>query len=259
MLRRARAAGVKRGIPTGVPPDDLLDDATVLCIGRGGSYFALSSAVGERVGLIGASSVETARRYLEARDIDGVIVGDGLGQRVVDAFLAGLAEDARLRDLPVGVLNDGANDHEGLPNLIRVAGDPSRLVEHVLPFVRLQAFAGRLERVLKSLESGGVVDPDTGLFVPFEACAAAFRGNANANSVRLRVTSTAPTADVIADTQATLDPLAATLDRDHPPPMPGAAAIPRRVVAISSQDGITGPCISPAPSTRAVSSREGLT
>ena len=166
VLRRARAAGVKRGIPTGVPSDDLPGDATVLCVGRGGSYSALSLAVGERVGLIGASSVETARRYLEARDIDGVIVGDGLGQRVVDAFLAGLAEHARLRDLPVGVLNDSANDDEGLPNLIRVAGDPSRLVEQVLPFVRLQAFAGRLERVLKSLESGGVVDPDTGLLDP---------------------------------------------------------------------------------------------
>lgn len=51
------------------------------------------------------------------------------------------------------------------------------------------------------------IGPDTGLFVPFEACAAAFRGNANANSVRLRVTSSVPTADVIADTQATLDPL----------------------------------------------------
>jgi putative ABC transport system permease protein len=49
--------------------------------------------------------------------------------------------------------------------------------------------------------------PDNGLFVPFEACAGAFRGNANASTVRFRLTSTTPTADVIAETRAALDPL----------------------------------------------------
>jgi hypothetical protein len=159
-LRRALTAGTKKAISV---PRDLLDHATVLCVGRGGSYPALSVAIGERVGLIGALSVETAARYLNARDVDGVIIGDGLGLRVVDALLTVLAEDARFRDLPVGVLNNTVVDDERLPNLVRVEGDPVRLVEHVLPFVRLQAFEGQLKRLLKSLETEGVIDPDTGL------------------------------------------------------------------------------------------------
>jgi hypothetical protein len=162
VLRRARTAGTKKGIPASVPPD-LLDHATVLCVGRGASYPALSVAIGERVGLIGALSIETAARYLNARDIDGVIIGEGLGPRVVDALLTVLAEDARFRDLPVGVLDNASVDEERLPNLVRVASDPVRLVERVLPFVRLQAFEGQLKRVLKSLETAGVIDPDTGL------------------------------------------------------------------------------------------------
>jgi len=162
VLRRARTAGTKKGIPASVPPD-LLDHATVLCVGRGASYPALSVAIGERVGLIGALSIETAARYLNARDIDGVIIGEGLGPRVVDALLTVLAEDARFRDLPVGVLDNASVDEERLPNLVRVESDPVRLVERVLPFVRLQAFEGQLKRVLKSLETEGVIDPDTGL------------------------------------------------------------------------------------------------
>jgi GGDEF domain-containing protein len=162
VLRRARTAGVRKGIPTSLPAD-ILDNATVLCVGRGGSYPALSVAIGERVGLIGALSIETAARYLNARDVDGVIIGDGLGPRVVEALLTVLAENARFRDLPVGVLNNTAVDEERLPNLVRVGGDPVRLVERVLPFVRLQAFESLLKRVLKSLETEGVIDPDTGL------------------------------------------------------------------------------------------------
>jgi hypothetical protein len=165
VLRRAHTVGMKPGVPTSIPPD-LLAHATVLCVGRGGSYPALSVAIGERVGLIGALSVDTAARYLKARDIDGMIIGDGLGLRVVDALLAVLAEDARFRDLPVGLFNNTALDEERLPNLVRVAGDPVQLVEWILPFVRLQAFETRLKRVLKSLDSEGVVDPDTGLLGP---------------------------------------------------------------------------------------------
>jgi hypothetical protein len=123
-------------------------------------------AIGERVGLIGALTIENAARHLRSRDIDGVIVGDGLGVRAVAALLTVLAEDARFRDLPVGVLNNTAVDDERLPNLVRVAGDPLLLVEQVLPFVRLRAFGGRLERVLKSLEAEGVIDADTGLLDP---------------------------------------------------------------------------------------------
>jgi GGDEF domain-containing protein len=162
VLRRARTADAKKRIPTFVPPD-LLDDATVLCVGRGGSYPALSVAIGERVGLIGALTIETAARYLNARDVDGVVIGEGLGPRAVDAFLTMLAENTRFRDLPVGVLNNTAVDDERLPNLVRVEADPARLVERILPLVRLQAFEGQLTRALKALESEGVIDPDTGL------------------------------------------------------------------------------------------------
>ena len=120
-------------------------------------------AIGERVGLIGAFSVETGARYLNVRDIDGVVIGDGLGARSVDAFLTLLAEDARFRDLPVAVLNNSACDDERLPNLIRVEGDHAQLVERILAFVRMQAFENHLKRMLKSLDSSGGIDPHTGL------------------------------------------------------------------------------------------------
>jgi hypothetical protein len=55
VLRRARAGATKVTVP---PPTELLDDATVLCVGRGASYPTLSVAIGERVG----PSVRSASR-----------------------------------------------------------------------------------------------------------------------------------------------------------------------------------------------------
>lgn len=162
VLRRARAEGAPAvALPEPYAPN-LLDDATVLCVGRGSSYPALSVAIGERVGLIGAFTIETAARYLVARDIEGIVIGEGLGPRVVEAFLTVLAEDERFRDLPVGLLDDSI-DEERLPNLFRVDDEPSRLVERFLPMVRLQTFGARLQRTLKALETEGTIDPDTGL------------------------------------------------------------------------------------------------
>src|SRR5580704_13193936 len=43
-------------------------------------------------------------RTLHARDIDGMVIGDGFGPKIVEALLTVLAEDARFRDLPVAVL-----------------------------------------------------------------------------------------------------------------------------------------------------------
>jgi hypothetical protein len=143
-----------------------LDDATVLCVGRGHFYPALAVAVGERVGLIGAMSVETAARYLNSRDIEGIVVGDGFGPRVIEALLTVLAEDVRFRDLPVGVLGGSPISEDRLPNLVQLEGHPERLVERLLPFVRLQAFESELKRMLKSLETEGTLDPATGLFSP---------------------------------------------------------------------------------------------
>jgi hypothetical protein len=163
VLRRAGTGGPPSAKAGAFPLPDLLEHATVLCLGRGRSYPALTTAIGERVGLIGTFSVETAARYLNARDIDGVVIGDGFPPRVVEALLTVLGEDTRFRDLPVGVLGGVALDDERLPNLVRVESGVGRLVECLLPLVRLQTFESHLRRVLKSLETDGVLDPETGL------------------------------------------------------------------------------------------------
>lgn len=143
---------------------DPLDEATVLVAGRGGAYPALTGAIGARMGLIGALSVETAKSFLKARDIDAVVIGDGFNRRVIAAFLAELAADARFRDLPVALLADVAAqlDPERLPNLT-VARDPARIADHIAPLARLHAFAARLRRMMAALDGKGVLDPDTGL------------------------------------------------------------------------------------------------
>jgi hypothetical protein len=159
-LRRARIARANKAVSV---PANVLADATVLCVGRGGSYQALSVALGERVGVIGTLSAETATRYLNLRDIDGLVLGDGLGHRVVKALLTILAQDPRFCDLPIGLLNNATVDDERLSNLVRVEGDAARLIGRMLPFVRLQAFETHLKRVLKSLENEGLTDPETNL------------------------------------------------------------------------------------------------
>jgi len=163
VLRRAGAAA-QPAKECAFPLHGSLDHATVLCVGRGRYYPALAVAVGEQVGLIGAMSVETAARFLKSRDIEGIVIGDGFPPRVVEALLTVLAEDARFRDLPVGMLGGQAVSEDRLPNLIQVQSDPQRLVERLIPFVRLQAFEGHLKRLLKSLETDGTLDPATGLF-----------------------------------------------------------------------------------------------
>jgi GGDEF domain-containing protein len=163
VLRRSLAAGAKKPVAAFVPPD-LLEESTVLCVARGGSYPALSLPIARRASLMGALSIDTAARYLNARDVDGVVIGDGLGPGVVEALLILLADNPRFRDLPVGVLNNAAADDERLPNLVHVDADPARLVERILPFVRLHAFESQLARALKALESEGAIDPNTGLF-----------------------------------------------------------------------------------------------
>jgi GGDEF domain-containing protein len=163
VMRRARAEGAPAVALPQAYATNLLDDATVLCVGRGSSYPALSVAIGERVGLIGTLSVETAARYLVSRDIEGVVIGEGLGLRVVEALLTVLAEDERFRDLPIGLLDNNGIDEDRLPNLVRIESDPELLVERFLPLVRLQAFEAQLRRTLKALEAEGTIDPATGL------------------------------------------------------------------------------------------------
>jgi hypothetical protein len=150
-----------------LPDSDPLEEATVLVAGRGRSYPDLAVAVGECVGLVGALSIESAARALNARDIDGLVIGDGFAPRIVEALLMALAEDARFRDLPIAMLG-GQQDvaekfYPQLPNLDRVAEGPDLLVARFLPFVRVHAFGERLTRMLKSLDAKGMIDPNTGL------------------------------------------------------------------------------------------------
>ena len=147
-----------------LPTHDALDDATVLVVGRGALYPALSAAAAERVSTVGAFSAETAATHLDVRDIDGVVVGDGLSPRKVEGFLALLAEEPRLRDMPVALIGEAPADFDDiLVNIDRVAGDPARLVARLIPAVRLHALETRLKRMLTSLDAGGTVDPQTGL------------------------------------------------------------------------------------------------
>jgi GGDEF domain-containing protein len=165
VLRRIEALKSRPDVT--LPSTDPIEDATVLVTGRGGSYPALAVAVGERVGLIGALSVETAGRYLNSREVDGVVIGDGFSERVMEALLTLIAEDPRFRDLPVFLLGGtpmlAGEFAPQLTNLERFEGDPAGLVEWMLPLVRLHAFDARLKRVLKTLDSNGVIDAETGL------------------------------------------------------------------------------------------------
>ena len=86
VLRRIELFTSQGGTAPVFPMTDALDDATVLIAGRGPFYPALSVAMGERVKMVGALSVESAAKHLNARDIDGIVIGDGFPPRMVEAF-----------------------------------------------------------------------------------------------------------------------------------------------------------------------------
>jgi hypothetical protein len=138
-------------------------DATVLLLGRGTAYPSLSVSLGERMGIVGALSVEAAAKHLNTRDIDGSVLGEGFSTRVVDAFLTVLAEDARFRNLPVVVTLEGIAPAYDLPNLEVISGEPARIAANALPLIRQHAFEAHLSRTLRSIEAGGLLDPMTGL------------------------------------------------------------------------------------------------
>jgi hypothetical protein len=164
VLRRIELSASHDGKLPMLPVGDALDDATVLIAGRGRLYPTLSVAMGERVRIAGALSVESAARHLNARDINGNVVGDGFSPRMVEAFLTVLAQDPRFRDVPVAVIGEAPPDFaDALPNIDQVAADPRRLVARMIPLVRMRAFEGRLKRMLTSLDTHGIFDPETGL------------------------------------------------------------------------------------------------
>ena len=160
VLRRIDNQAIAR--PT-MAETDPVRDATVLLIGRGTAYPALSVALGERMGIVGALSIEAAAKHLNTRDIDGIVLGEGFSLRVVDAFLTVLAEDSRFRNLPVVVTLDGLAPSYDLPNLEIITGEPARVAANALPLIRQHAFETHLSRTLRSIDAGGLLDPLTGL------------------------------------------------------------------------------------------------
>jgi hypothetical protein len=142
---------------------DPVRDATVLLVGRGGAYPALSVALGERLCLIGALSIEAAAKHLNTLDIDGIVICEGFTSRVVDAFLTVLSEDPRFRNLPVVATFASLVPAYDLPNLEVVTGDPADVAANALPLIRQHAFDAHLSRTLRSIDAGGLLDPLTGL------------------------------------------------------------------------------------------------
>ena len=180
LLARLRAALRVRALHTTVMRrlDDLSDasiappevdparDATVLLIGRGAAYPALSVAFGERIGVVGALSIEAAAKHLGDRDIDGIVLGEGFSARVIDAFLTVLMEDSRFRNLPVVLTSHELAPHYDLPNLEIIAGDPVHVAANALPLIRQHALEAHLGRTLRAIDAGGLLDPNTGLLTP---------------------------------------------------------------------------------------------
>src|ERR1700716_2268814 len=152
--------------PTPLPDIDPVGNATVLLIGRGASYPALSVSLGERIGVVGALSIEAAAKHLNVRDIDGIVLGEGFSARVVDAFLTVLAEDPRFRNLPVVVTSDGLTPAYDLANLEIIAGEPAHVAANAWPLIRQRAFEAHLSRTLRSIDAGGLLDSRTGLLTP---------------------------------------------------------------------------------------------
>jgi GGDEF domain-containing protein len=118
--------------------------------------------MGERVKMVGALTVEGAARLLKSQDIDGIVIGDGFQPRAVDAFLTMLANEPRLRDIPVAIIGAAQDFSGSLPHFVCIE-DPARLVARMVPLVRMRAFEARLARMLTSLDADGMIDPETGL------------------------------------------------------------------------------------------------
>jgi hypothetical protein len=163
VMRRLDDDPAERQQPLNTDP---VRDATVLLIGRGAAYPALSVSLGERMGVLGALSIEAAARHLNARDIDGIVLGEGFSSRVMDAFLTVLTEDARFRNLPVVVTADGLTPAYDLPNLEFITGAPERIAANALPLIRQHALAAHLSRTLRAIDADGLLDARSGLLTP---------------------------------------------------------------------------------------------
>jgi len=166
-IRSLHATVMRRqAVPTALSDVDTACDATVLLVGRGAGYPALSVSLGERTGVVGALSIEAAAKHLNTRDIDGIVLAEGFSARVIDAFLTVLTEDARFRHLPVVVTSDDLAPAYNLPNLEMISGDPARIAAIALPLIRQRAFEAHLSRTLRAIDAEGLIDARTGLLTP---------------------------------------------------------------------------------------------
>ena len=168
-VRSLHATVMRRLVPATTMALSHIDparDATVLLIGRGGAYPALSVALGERTGVVGALSIEAAAKHLNIRDIDGIVLGEGFSPRVIDAFLTVLTEDARFRNLPIVLTGGDLAPTYDLPNLEVVSAATAQVVATVLPLIRQHAFEAHLSRTLKAIDADGLIDARTGLLTP---------------------------------------------------------------------------------------------
>jgi hypothetical protein len=168
-VRSLHATVMRRLVPStpmALSQIDPARDATVLLIGRGGAYPALSVALGERTGVVGALSIEAAAKHLNVRDIDGIVLGEGFSPRVIDAFLTVMTEDARFRSLPIIVTSGDLVPAYDLPNLEIVSNTAAQVVATALPLVRQHAFEALLSRTLKAIDAEGLIDARTGLLTP---------------------------------------------------------------------------------------------
>jgi hypothetical protein len=163
VLRRLELGATENAVLPALPIGDALNDATVLVAGRGPLYPALSVAMGEKVKMVGSLSVENAARQLDTRDVDGIVIGDGLSPRMVEAFLTVLSQEPRFRSIPLMMI--GEEPAGGSPHLLDIdySDSPERLVSRMIARVRLHAFEIRLKRMLQSLDTAGMIDPRTGL------------------------------------------------------------------------------------------------
>jgi hypothetical protein len=153
----------KAASQTRLPDTDPARDATILLLGRGAAFPALSVALGERVGVVGTFSIEAAANHLNSRDLDGIVLGEGFTARVMDAFLTVLSEDTRFRNLPIVVTSVELAPTYDLPNLEIVSGEPAQIASAALPLIRQHAFEAQLSRTLRAIDTGGMLDPQTGL------------------------------------------------------------------------------------------------
>lgn len=169
---RTQHAAVLRRSPSAMdgasigPARDPLDDAVVLVAGRGRCYPGLTTAIGARAGLIGALSLEGAYGFLEAREVDALVIGDGFNRRAVAGFIERLEADPRFRDLPIAACDHLVREveYERLPFFQEASGAPDAIAEDIMPYARLHALSARLKRMNAALDAKGAVDPDTGLF-----------------------------------------------------------------------------------------------